>query len=153
MLEIGKKAPSFSRPSLQSEAISLADYSGRKIVLFFYPKDNTPGCTTEATGFSADLAAFEAENCVILGISKDTLTKHKNFTDKHALTVDLISDESGEMCEAYGVWKEKKLYGKTYMGIERSTFLIDEAGVMQQIWRKVRVKDHVAQVLDAVRAL
>lgn len=153
MPEIGKKAPSFSRPSLQSETTSLADFSGRKIVLFFYPKDNTPGCTTEATGFSADLAAFEAENCVVLGISKDTLTKHKNFTDKHALTVDLISDESGEMCEAYGVWKEKKLYGKTYMGIERSTFLIDEAGCMQQIWRKVRVKDHVAQVLDAVRAL
>ena len=137
----------------KNDVVSLNDFKGRKLVLYFYPKDSTPGCTTEARGFSARLKEFEAANTVILGASKDSLKRHLNFIAKQELTISLVSDEEGILCEAYGVWISKKLYGREYMGIERATFLIDEDGVIRNIWRKVKVKGHVDAVLEAAQTL
>ncbi len=153
MLETGHKAPGFSLPDQTGEMRSLDDFKGKKLVLYFYPKDSTPGCTTEARDFSALKAEFEAENAVILGASKDSIKRHQNFIGKQDLCISLLSDEAGVLCEAYTVWVQKKLYGREYMGIERATFLIDEAGVIRNIWRKVKVKGHAAEVLEAVKAL
>ncbi len=153
MLEIGKKAPAFSLETEEGSKTALKDLKGKKVILYFYPKDDTPGCTKEAIGFSADLAKFKRANAVVIGVSRDPLAKHKKFKDKHDLKVILGSDENGVVTEKYGVWVEKKNYGRTYMGIERSTFLIDEKGVIRQIWRKVRVADHVEDVLNAAKAL
>jgi len=153
MLETGHKAPGFSLPDQTGEMRSLDDFKGKKLVLYFYPKDSTPGCTTEARDFSALKAEFEAENAVILGASKDSVKRHQNFIGKQDLAISLLSDEAGVLCEAYTVWVQKKLYGREYMGIERATFLIDEAGVIRNIWRKVKVKGHAAEVLEAVKAL
>lgn len=150
-LSIGDKAPDFSMPSDSGGNVSLSDFKGRNLVLYFYPKDDTPGCTKEAIGFSETKDEFEALNTSILGISKDTAAKHDKFIAKHNLTVALGSDESGEMIESYGVWVEKNMYGKKYMGIERATYLIGADGKILEIWRKVRVKDHVAAVLAAVQ--
>lgn len=150
-LSIGDKAPDFSMPSDGGATVSLSDFEGRHLVLYFYPKDDTPGCTKEAIGFTESKAEFDKLNTSIVGISKDTPAKHDKFIAKHGLKIGLGSDESGEMIESYGVWVEKNMYGKKYMGIERATYLISPDGTILEIWRKVRVKDHVAAVLTAVQ--
>ena len=153
MLEVGRKAPNFKTPDENGDIVSLDNFKGKNLVLYFYPKDSTPGCTTEAKGFTALKNEFEAANTVILGASKDSLKRHQNFIGKQELTISLLSDEEGVLCEAYGVWVLKKLYGREYMGIERATFLIDKKGILRNIWHKVKVKGHVEQVLEAVKAL
>lgn len=150
MLDIGDAAPDFSLPTDTGETLTLKDFKGRKLVLYFYPKDDTPGCTKQAIGFSADREAFDAAGAAILGVSRDTAEKHGKFRAKHDLSIDLGADTEGAVTEAYGVWVEKKMYGKTYMGIERSTFLIDEKGKIAAIWRKVKVPGHIEAVLAAV---
>lgn len=150
-LSIGDKAPNFSMPSDGGGTVSLSDYKGRFLVLYFYPKDDTPGCTKEAIGFTESKAAFNKLEADILGISKDTAAKHDKFIAKHELTIRLGSDEDGKMIENYGVWVEKNMYGKKYMGIERATYLIGPDGKILEIWRKVRVKDHVQTVLDTLK--
>lgn len=152
MTQIGEKAPTFTLPANGGATVALEDLSGKKVVLYFYPKDDTKGCTTEALDFTAQLAAFEAAGAVVLGVSRDPVAKHDKFIAKHDLGVTLLADEDGSVCEDYGVWVEKSMYGKTYMGIERATFLIDGNGIIQEIWRKVRVKGHVDAVLDRVQA-
>ncbi|NNU17155.1 thioredoxin-dependent thiol peroxidase [Parvularcula sp. ZS-1/3] len=153
MLEEGDKAPAFTLPTEDAGEVSLKDYKGKKLVLYFYPKDDTSGCTKEAIGFSEALDDFKAAGAEVLGVSKDTPAKHAKFRAKHELTVPLASDEEGAMIEKYGSWVEKSMYGKKYMGIDRSTFLIDEKGVVRKIWRKVRVPKHVETVLEAAREL
>ncbi|MDD9899517.1 MAG: thioredoxin-dependent thiol peroxidase [Alphaproteobacteria bacterium] len=148
----GKKAPAFSGKT-QDNKVSLKDFKGENIVLYFYPKDNTPGCTVEACGFRDALPRFKRQNTRIVGVSKDSVASHCKFVEKFELSFPLISDEEGKICESYGTWVEKKLYGRTYMGIERATFLIDTEGKIAQIWRKVKVKNHVEDVLDAVKKL
>ncbi len=152
-MQIGDTFPDFDLPRDGGGRLSLADFKGRKLVVYLYPKDNTPGCTTEAIDFTAALPEFEAAGASVVGVSKDSVRKHDNFVAKHELGIPLLADEDGVLIEALGAWVEKKNYGRTYMGIERSTFLVDGEGVIRQIWRKVRVKGHVAEVLDAVRAL
>ncbi|NRA86717.1 MAG: thioredoxin-dependent thiol peroxidase [Rhizobiales bacterium] len=152
-LKIGDQAPDFTLTTDTKGDISLSDFKGKKLVLFFYPKDNTPGCTTEACEFSESLDAFKLENCEIVGISADSIKKHENFRNKHQLTVTLGSDENHDVLNAYGVWKMKKNYGKEYMGIVRSTFLISEDGQIIDCWTKVRVKDHVNNVLIKLKSL
>ena len=150
-LETGVKAPEFSvKTTLGSK--QLASYRGKHLVLYFYPKDDTPGCTNEAKDFSDLKEDFEAANAAILGISRDSLTRHQKFIQKHGLQIELGSDETGTVCDAYGVWVEKNMYGRTYMGIARSTFLIDPNGTLTRIWPKVRVKGHAQEVLDSLRA-
>tara|TARA_R110000782_G_scaffold222211_1_gene309277 strand:- start:159 stop:623 length:465 start_codon:yes stop_codon:yes gene_type:complete len=150
-LETGVKAPEFSvETTLGSK--QLASYRGKHLVLYFYPKDDTPGCTNEAKDFSDLKEDFEAANAAILGISRDSLTRHQKFIQKHGLQIELGSDETGTVCDAYGVWVEKNMYGRTYMGIARSTFLIDPNGTLTRIWPKVRVKGHAQEVLDSLRA-
>ena len=151
-LKEGVKAPAFSVPGDGDAKVALKDYKGQVVVLYFYPKDDTPGCTKEAIGFTEAKKQFEKAGAVVIGVSKDSVAKHDKFKAKHELDVILASDEDGAVCEKYGVWKEKKNYGKTYMGIERSTFVIDEAGKIAKIWRKVRVPGHVDAVLEAVKA-
>jgi peroxiredoxin Q/BCP len=153
MPEITQTAPDFTLPSTGGEDVTLSKLNGTAVVLFFYPRDDTPGCTKEAIGFSADLAAFEAAGAKVFGISRDTMVKHSKFTAKHDLTVPLLSDETGQVTEDYGVWVEKNMYGKKSMGIERATYLIAADGTIAQIWRKVKVPGHVDAVLDAVRGL
>lgn len=149
--QLGEIAPEFTLPQDGGAPVTLSDLRGRRVVLFFYPKDNTPGCTTEALEFTANAAAFEAAGVTVLGISKDSLKKHENFRAKHDLGVPLLSDADGDVCERYGVWGEKKNYGRTYMGITRTTILIDPEGRIERIWEKVRVKGHVEAVLAAVQ--
>ncbi len=150
---VGDKAPDISLPRDGGEIVNLSDFVGKKVVLYFYPKDDTPGCTKEAIGFTESVDAFAALDTVILGVSKDSVKKHDKFVAKHELKIALLSDEEGDVCERYGTWVEKSMYGKTYMGIERATYLIDAEGKIAQVWRKVRVPGHVDAVLDAVRAL
>ncbi len=152
-LTVGDAAPDFVLPTDGGGTVSLAALSGKRVVLYFYPKDDTPGCTKEAVGFTEDAEAFAEAGAVVVGVSKDSVEKHDKFKAKHNLGVVLASDADTDVVERYGAWVEKNMYGKTYMGIERSTFLIDEAGVLRGVWRKVRVPGHVATVLDAVRAL
>jgi len=133
--------------------VSLADYKGRPVVLYFYPRDDTPGCTKEAIGFTERAEEFTATGATVLGVSKDTVAKHEKFVIKHSLGIVLLSDAESDVCERYGVWVEKNMYGRTSMGIERATFLIDGEGKVAQVWRKVKVPGHVDAVLDAVRAL
>ncbi|MDV7339419.1 thioredoxin-dependent thiol peroxidase [Terasakiella sp. A23] len=152
-LEVGNNAPDFTLPTDNAGELSLSSLKGKKVVLYFYPKDSTPGCTTQAKGFRDHMAEFEAENCVIVGASKDSVKRHDNFKAKQELNFALVSDAESDLCEKYGVWQEKKMYGKTFMGIVRTTFLIDENGVIQKIWPKVKVKDHIEDVLEAVKAL
>ena len=150
-LEIGAKAPDFDLPTDGGGTFNLSkDGKGKNVVLYFYPKDDTPGCTKQAIGFSELIDEFDAAGAIVVGVSKDTVAKHDKFRDKHELKVTLVSDEDGALCEAYGVWQEKKNYGKTYMGIVRTTFLIDEKGKIAQIWPKVRVAGHVEAVLEAL---
>jgi len=150
-VNIGDKAPDFTLPKSGGGEVSLKDYKGKYLVLYFYPKDDTPGCTKEAIGFTEHKEAFAALGADILGVSKDTVAKHDKFITKHDLGIPLGSDESGAMIEAYGSWVEKNMYGKKYMGIDRSTFLIGPDGKFLEIWRKVRVKVHVEAVLDALK--
>ena len=151
-VDVGDKAPDFDMPTDGGGRIALSELKGRKIVLYFYPKDDTPGCTTEACGFRDAMPDFSKVNASIIGVSKDSVKRHDNFKAKYALPFTLASDEDGSVCEAYGVWVLKKNYGREYMGIERSTFLIDEDGVVQGVWRKVRVKGHVDAVLESATA-
>ena len=152
-LNIGDKAPDFDLPTQSGDNIKLADFAGQKLVIYFYPKDNTPGCTLEAKDFRDLLADFDAANTKIIGVSKDSIKKHQNFCDKYELPFDLISDEKGDMCERYGVWAEKSMFGKKYMGINRTTFLVDGSGVIQKIWPKVKVTGHAAEVLEAAKSI
>lgn len=156
MPEIGKKLPNFSLPCVSATGettASLANYSGQKLVLFFYPRDNTPGCTKESIEFGNLLAEFETANATVLGVSKDSVKSHSKFIAKHSLAVGLLSDENSDFCERMGVWGEKNMYGKTFMGITRSTFLVDGNGILRREWRKVKVPGHVEEVLAAVRDL
>ncbi|MEL7216097.1 MAG: thioredoxin-dependent thiol peroxidase [Pseudomonadota bacterium] len=150
-LAAGDTAPDFSLPANGGETISLADFKGKPVVLYFYPKDDTPGCTKEAIGFTEMASEFAAAGATVLGVSKDTVAKHEKFVAKHDLGIRLLSDETSDVCERYGVWVEKNMYGKTYMGIERATFLIGPDGVLQEVWRKVKVPGHVEAVLKSVK--
>ncbi|SDE52341.1 peroxiredoxin Q/BCP [Salipiger thiooxidans] len=146
-------APDFTLPSTTGEDITLSALRPAPVVLFFYPRDDTSGCTVENLDFTALLPEFEAAGVKVFGISKDSMASHEKFMAKKSLTVPLLSDETDTVCEAYGVWKEKKMYGKTFMGIERSTFLVDGDGRIAKEWRKVKVPDHAAEVLAAAKAL
>lgn len=150
---VGKKVPAFSIPATGGKALGLKDFKGKRLVLYFYPKDSTPGCTTEGQDFRDHYKQFQKANCEVLGVSQDSLKRHDNFKSKHDFPFELLSDEDGTLCEQFDVIKLKKMYGKEFMGIERSTFLIDENGKLVQEWRKVKVPDHVAEVLAAVKAL
>ena len=152
-LQVGDMAPDFELETDTEGTIRLSDFRGRKVVLYFYPKDNTPGCTQEGKDFSELLDEFAAADTVVIGISPDTVRKHANFREKHGLRVILAADPERKAIEAYGVWKEKSMYGRKYMGVERSTFLIDREGRIARIWRKVKVKGHAQEVLEAAREL
>ncbi|MCR9128107.1 MAG: thioredoxin-dependent thiol peroxidase [Alphaproteobacteria bacterium] len=152
-LKPGDKAPDFTLPADGGRTASLSEFGGKAVVLYFYPKDDTPGCTKEAIGFTEAADAFDAAGAVVIGVSKDTVAKHDKFRDKHGLKVILASDADGDVCERYGTWVEKNMYGKTYMGIERATFLIGPDGSLKEVWRKVKVPGHVEAVLEAVKAL
>ena len=152
-LSEGEKAPDFDVPADGAGRASLKAVAGKTVVLYFYPKDDTPGCTKEACGFRQLIDDFDAAGAVIIGVSKDSVKKHDKFKAKYELPFTLASDEAGEICEAYGTWIEKSMYGRTYMGIERATFVIDGQGVVRKIWRKVKVPGHVDAVLDVVRDL
>jgi peroxiredoxin Q/BCP len=153
MTEIGAPAPDFTLPRDGGSEISLSDQKPKAVVLYFYPKDDTSGCTKQAQGFTEMADAFAAAGAVVIGVSKDSVAKHDKFIAKHGLGVILASDEESDVCERYGVWAEKSMYGKKYMGIERSTFLIDGSGILREEWRKVKVPGHVEAVLEAVKAL
>ncbi|MGY6629133.1 MAG: thioredoxin-dependent thiol peroxidase [Oceanicaulis sp.] len=152
-IKAGDKAPNFTAPADGGREVSLAQFAGKPVVLYFYPKDDTPGCTKQAIGFSELADDFAKAGAVVIGVSKDTAAKHDKFRDKHGLKVILASDADGDVCERYGVWVEKSMYGKTYLGIERATFLIGADGAVARVWRKVKVPGHVEEVLEAVRAL
>lgn len=151
--EIGAPAPDFDSASTSGGQQTLGDLKGRKLVLYFYPKDSTPGCTLEGQNFRDLHEDFEAANAVILGVSRESIRSHNNFRGKQEFPFHLLSDPDETLCKAYGVMKEKSMYGRKYMGIERSTFLIDEDGVLRREWRKVKVKGHVEKVLEAARSL
>ena len=153
MIEIGTQAPDFTLPRDCVEMLSLSALRPKAVVLYFYPKDDTSGCTREAVDFTELGPDFAAAGAMVVGVSKDSATKHDKFIAKHALGVTLVSDEYSDLCERYGVWVEKSMYGKSYMGIERATFLIDGAGVVRGVLRKVKVPGHAAEVLAAVKAL
>ena len=153
MIEIGQPAPEVSLPRDGGETVTLSDLKPKAVVLYFYPKDDTPGCTKEAIAFTALRDEFEASGAIVFGISKDPVKKHDKFVAKYDLSIPLLSDEDSDVCERYGTWVEKNMYGKTYMGIERTTVLIDGAGNLAEIWRKVKVLGHAEAVLEAVRAL
>ncbi len=150
MLEVGNKAPDFNVKDQNGNDVKLSEYKGKKIVLYFYPKDNTSGCTKEACEFRDNLPKFEEKNSVVLGVSIDSISSHQKFISKNNLTFTLLSDENKEVVEKYGVWKEKVMCGKRYMGIERSTFLIDEKGEIEKIYKKVKVAGHVESVLESL---
>jgi peroxiredoxin Q/BCP len=149
----GQTAPDFTLPRDGGTDITLSALRPGKVVLYFYPKDDTPGCTLEAQDFTARMAEFQAAGTMVIGVSKDSVKAHDKFCRKHGLRIALASDEAGHTCEDYGVWVEKSMYGKTYMGVERTTFLIDGAGQIARIWPKVSVKGHADEVLAAARAL
>jgi len=150
MLKKGDTAPSFTLEDASGKLVSLSDFIGKKVVLYFYPKDNTPGCTKEACGFKDKHEEFTDKNAVIVGVSKDSAKSHQKFIDKYELNFTLLSDPDVKVCAEYGVWAEKKNYGKTYMGIVRSTFIIDEDGKIADIYSNVRVAKHVDKVLEAL---
>lgn len=152
-LSIGDKAPDFTLPTDGNGTISLAALKGKKVILYFYPKDDTPGCTKEACGFRDALPDFGGADAVVIGVSKDTVAKHDKFKQKYELPFTLGADVDGTVTEAYECWVEKSLYGKKYMGIDRATFLIDGDGILRGIWHKVKVDGHVDAVLQAAKAL
>ncbi len=149
----GQPAPDFTLPGAGGETVSLVGLRGHKIVLYFYPKDDTSGCTLEAQGFNAALEAFAAAETRVIGVSPDSVKSHDKFRAKYGLTFPLASDEAKSMLEAYGVWVEKSMYGRKYMGVERTTLLIDREGTIARVWPKVKVPGHVEEVLEAARAL
>ena len=153
MLEIGTQVPDFCLPNQDEEEICLRDIRGRWIILYFYPKDNTPGCTTEACDFTAALPDFEGLGAIVLGVSPDSPKKHRNFIEKKDLKITLLADEEKELCKLFGVWQLKKNYGREYMGVVRSTFLIDPDGNLAAKWEKVRVKGHIDQVKAELEVL
>jgi len=150
-LAVGDKAPLFDVAFDNAQAVTRESLRGKHMVLYFYPKDDTPGCTVEAKDFRDHIKEFEKLNTVIIGVSRDSVKSHDAFKKKYCLPFPLASDESGKTCEDYGVWVEKSMYGKTYMGIERATFLISKDGIIRNIWRKVKVEGHVQEVLNAVK--
>jgi len=152
-VSIGKKVPDFSAAATGDQTVSLKDYRGKNVVVYFYPKDSTPGCTLEGQDFRDNLAKFKRQKTVIFGVSRDSLSSHERFREKQDFNFDLLSDPDEKLCKLFDVIREKNMYGRKVIGIERSTFLIDALGVLRQEWRKVRVKDHVAEVLLAVKAL
>ncbi|WP_106477518.1 peroxiredoxin [Phytohalomonas tamaricis] len=152
-IKIGEAVPAFSAPATSETQVSLADLKGKQVVLYFYPKDNTPGCTTEGQEFRNLIAEFEAVNTLVFGVSRDSMKSHENFKSKQCLPFELISDPDETLCRQFDVIKLKKLYGKEHMGVERSTFLIDKNGNLAHEWRKVKVAGHVEEVLDAARTL
>ena len=152
-VQIGQPVPDFRLPASNGKDVALSDFKGQKVVIYFYPKDMTPGCTTEACDFRDLNEQFKDYNTVVLGISPDSLSSHEKFIAKHGLPFLLLSDENHEVAEMFGVWKLKKNFGREYMGIERSTFVIDEEGQLLKAWRKVRVKGHVEEVLNFVKSL
>ena len=153
MLNEGDRVPDVALQAVDGKRISPADFKGNKLVLYFYPKDDTSGCTREAQDFSALAEEFEECGTWVLGVSKDDPKSHARFADKYDLKVKLASDSEGAACEAFGTWGEKSMYGRKYMGIERATFLIDRDGVVKRVWRKVKVPGHAEEVLEAARAL
>lgn len=150
-IEIGKQAPDFTLENQDGEKVSLADFKGKNIVLYFYPKDMTPGCTTQACDFRDNYAAFADVNTVVLGVSPDPIERHVKFIDKHDLPFNLLADTENVVAELYDVWKLKKMFGKEFYGIERSTFIIDTEGTVQKEYRKVKVADHIAETLEFVK--
>jgi peroxiredoxin Q/BCP len=152
-LKVGDKAPDFTLPTDGGGKVSLKALKGKKVVLYFYPKDDTPGCTAEACAFRDSLPDFSKIRATVVGVSKDSVASHDKFKTKFKLPFPLASDDDGKVCEAYGAWVEKSMFGKKYMGIERSTFLIDEKGVVRNIWGKVKVDGHAGEVLKAAEGL
>jgi thioredoxin-dependent peroxiredoxin len=153
MIDAGEKAPGFELPTDGGGRVRLEDFRGKPVVLYFYPKDDTPGCTKEAQGFAAAYGEFRAAGAEVIGVSKDGVASHQKFKEKYELPFPLGADEEGQVVEAYGVWVEKSMYGRSYMGIERATFLIDGAGRVRKAWRQVKVPGHVEEVLAATKAL
>jgi thioredoxin-dependent peroxiredoxin len=153
MIDVGHSAPDFTLPRDGGGEVSLASLRPKAVVLYFYPKDATSGCTAEAQAFTGHADAFAAAGAAVVGVSKDSVKSHDKFVAKYDLGVILASDEASDVCESYGVWVEKSMYGKKYMGIERTTFLIDGTGTVRNVWRKVKVPGHAEQVLEAVKAL
>jgi peroxiredoxin Q/BCP len=151
MLEVGKKAPDFTLSDQNGKKISLKDLTGKKVVLYFYPKDNTSGCTKEACNFRDDFPKFKKSEAVILGVSPDSVSSHKKFAEKYDLPFSLLADEDKKVVQLYDVWKEKSMYGKKYMGVERTTFIIDENGKIRQIFNKVKVDGHNEEVMKALK--
>lgn len=147
MLTIGEQAPDFTLPSDQEGMLTLSHLRGQKVVLYFYPKDNTSGCIRQACDLRDNLNAIKAKGAQVIGISKDSLKSHQKFRESYQLTFPLLSDESGEVCEKYGAWIEKSMYGRKYMGIDRATFIIDEKGMISHIWRKVKIPGHIGEIL------
>ena len=151
-LAVGDPAPNFTLPTGTGETVTLSDFRGKRVVLYFYPKDDTPGCTKEACGFRDVLGELTQAGAVVLGVSRDTSASHQRFATKFRLPFPLLSDPEATVCKAYGVYKQKSLYGRTYWGIERTTFIIDETGRIARVFPKVRVDGHIAEVLEALRA-
>ena len=152
MLEVGTKAPEFTLPDKDGNAVSLADFAGKKVVLYFYPKDNTPGCTRQACAFAGAYEEFKKINAVVIGVSKDSVASHQKFAEKHGLPFILLSDPELTAIQAYGVWQEKKLYGKVSMGVVRSTFVIDENGMIEKVMPKVKPDTNAAEILTYLKA-
>lgn len=152
-LPVGAPAPDFTLPTDGNGSVTLSALRGRNVIVYFYPKDDTSGCTKEACGFGEQLPHFEKVDAAIIGISKDSVASHDKFKAKYSLPFTLASDADSDVCERYGVWVEKNMYGRKYMGIERATFLIDKQGIVRQIWSKVKVPGHVEAVLEAARGL
>ncbi|MFA5404952.1 MAG: thioredoxin-dependent thiol peroxidase [Ignavibacteria bacterium] len=150
MLKIGDKAPEFKLTADDGKTYSLKDFKGKKIILYFYPKDMTSGCTAEACDFRDNIKLFQKKKSVVIGVSKDSTDSHKKFKTKYELPFTLLSDENMEMLKEYGVWKEKSMYGRKYMGIERTTFVIDEKGIIKEIYNKVKVKGHIEEILKII---
>ncbi|HWH17626.1 MAG TPA: peroxiredoxin [Allosphingosinicella sp.] len=153
MLSEGDPVPDVKLVGMEGQPISPTDFSGQKLVIYFYPKDDTSGCTREAQDFTALAEEFEKAGTWVIGVSKDDARKHRKFTDKYGLKVPLATDPDGSVCEAFGTWVQKSMYGRKYMGIERATFLIDRDGVVKRVWRQVKVPGHASEVLEAAREL
>ncbi len=152
-ISTGRKVPDFSLPATGDQTLSLSDFRGKNVVVYFYPKDSTPGCTLEGQDFRDEINKFRRRKTAVLGISRDTIKSHENFKAKQGFPFELLSDANEKVCRLFDVIKEKNMYGKKVMGVERSTFLIDAKGVLRREWRKVKVKGHVAEVLEAIREL
>jgi thioredoxin-dependent peroxiredoxin len=152
MLEEGKKASSFSLKDQTGELVSLESFKGKNVILYFYPKDDTSGCTKEACNFRDELPKFSKLDAVILGVSPDSVESHRKFAEKYKLPFSLLSDEKKEVCNKYGVWQEKSMYGKKYMGVVRTTFIINEKGIIKKIFPKVKVDDHNIEIMEALKA-